>query len=63
MDTDEAPADAAAPPTSNDADVNIQDAKASANTPGVENAVPETGDKPVQTDIDDNKVGIIERNI
>lgn len=56
MDTDEATADAAAPPSSNDndADVNMQDAKTSADAPGVENGVPETGDKA--------EVGTIERN-
>ncbi|CAI8601198.1 unnamed protein product [Vicia faba] len=48
---------AAAPPTSNenDADVNMQDAKSSADTPGVENGVPESGNKPVQMDVDDAK--------
>ncbi|XP_004506857.1 heat shock 70 kDa protein 15 [Cicer arietinum] len=56
-DADETPADVAAPPTSNDndADVNMQDAKANADNPGVENGVPETGDKPVQMDVDDTK--------
>ncbi|KAJ1433931.1 Heat shock protein 70 family [Sesbania bispinosa] len=52
METDEAPADAAAPPSSNDNDVNMQDAKATADTPGAENGVPETGDKPVQMETD-----------
>ncbi|CAK8574710.1 unnamed protein product [Lathyrus sativus] len=49
--------DAAAPPTSNDndADVNMQDAKPSADTPGVENGIPETGNKPAQMDVDDTK--------
>ncbi|KAE9616148.1 hypothetical protein Lal_00017243 [Lupinus albus] len=42
MDTDEAPANAAPPPTSNDSDVNMQDAKASADTPGVENVTSQT---------------------
>jgi heat shock protein 4 len=63
MDADEAPADAAAPPNGNDADVNMQDAKANADTPGVENGVPENGDKPGQMDVDDAKVSTIERNI
>lgn len=55
MEADEAPADPAAPPNGNDADVNMQDAKANADTPGVENGVPETGDKPAQMDVDDTK--------
>lgn len=60
MDTDEAPADAAAPPpSSNDTDVNMQDAKATADAPGVENGIPETGDKPVQMETD-TKVGSID---
>ncbi|CAL0308764.1 unnamed protein product [Lupinus luteus] len=42
MDTDDAPANAAPPPTSNDSDVNMQDAKASADTPGVENVTSQT---------------------
>lgn len=53
METDEAPADAAAPPpSSNDNDVNMQDAKVTADTPGAENGMPEAGDKPVQMDTD-----------
>ncbi|KAL5056915.1 hypothetical protein RYX36_028519 [Vicia faba] len=54
METDEAPADAAAPPptSSNDSDVNMQDAKAAADTNGAVNGVPESGDKPVQMDTD-----------
>ncbi|KAI9110208.1 hypothetical protein K1719_018650 [Acacia pycnantha] len=53
MDTDEAPADAAVPPpSSNDIDVNMQDAKATADAPGVENGIPETADKPVQMETD-----------
>jgi heat shock protein 4 len=63
MEADEAPAGAAAPPNGNDADVNMQDAKANADTPGVENGVPENGDKPAQMDVDDAKVSTIERNI
>lgn len=54
METDEAPADAAAPPSTNDNDVNMQDAnaKATADAPGAENGIPETGDKPVQMETD-----------
>ncbi|XP_061338534.1 heat shock 70 kDa protein 15 isoform X1 [Gastrolobium bilobum] len=52
METDEAPAEAAAPPSSNDNDVNMQDAKATAEAPGAENGIPETGDKPMQMDTD-----------
>ncbi|KAF7814286.1 heat shock 70 kDa protein 15-like [Senna tora] len=53
MDTDEAPSDAAAPPpTSNDTDVNMQEAKATADTSGVENGAPEAVDKPEQMDTD-----------
>ncbi|XP_057732077.1 heat shock 70 kDa protein 15-like [Arachis stenosperma] len=52
MDTDESPADGAAPPTSNDTDVNMQDAKANTDTTGPENGSPETGEKPVQIDTD-----------
>ncbi|XP_027340175.1 heat shock 70 kDa protein 15-like isoform X2 [Abrus precatorius] len=54
METDEAPADAAAPPSTNDDDVNMQDAnaKATPDAPGAENGIPETGDKPVQMDTD-----------
>ncbi|XP_020226409.1 heat shock 70 kDa protein 14 [Cajanus cajan] len=52
MDIDEAPADAAAPPASNDTGANMQDAKTSTDAPGVENGIPESGDKPLQTDTD-----------
>ncbi|XP_019455356.1 PREDICTED: heat shock 70 kDa protein 15-like isoform X3 [Lupinus angustifolius] len=52
MDTDGAPTNAAVPPTFNDSDVNMQDAKASDDTPGVENGTFDSGDKPVQTDSD-----------
>ncbi|XP_028756072.1 heat shock 70 kDa protein 15-like [Neltuma alba] len=53
MDTDEAPTDAAAPPPcSNDTDVNMQDAKATSETSGVENGIPDTADKPVQMETD-----------
>ncbi|KAK7255340.1 hypothetical protein RIF29_28747 [Crotalaria pallida] len=48
MDTDEA----AAPPTSNDSDVKMQDAKPSADAPGFENSTSDSGDKPVQMDSD-----------
>ncbi|KAL2338091.1 hypothetical protein Fmac_012537 [Flemingia macrophylla] len=51
MDVDEAPADAAAPPASIDTGANMQDAKTS-TAPGVENGIPESGDKPLQTDTD-----------
>ncbi|KAG8643545.1 heat shock 70 kDa protein 15 [Manihot esculenta] len=47
MDTDEAPSDAA-PPNSNVSDVNMQDVKGTADASGVENGVPESGDKPTQ---------------
>ncbi|XP_028788943.1 heat shock 70 kDa protein 15-like [Neltuma alba] len=62
MDTDEAPAEAAteeaaaaaeaaaAPPSSSDGDVDMQDAKATVDVPGVENGKAETVDKPVQMD-------------
>lgn len=62
METEEAPTDAAAPPpNSNDTDVNMQDAKATADAPGVENGVPEAADKPVQMDTD-TKVGLCDCN-
>lgn len=51
MDTDETPSDAA-PPASAEADVNMQDAKSGADAPGVENGVPETGEKAVQMETD-----------
>lgn len=51
MDTDEAPNNAA-PQGSNETDVNMQDAKGTADAPGVENGVPESGDKPVQMEAD-----------
>ncbi|XWS19014.1 hypothetical protein CRYUN_Cryun32bG0094800 [Craigia yunnanensis] len=47
METDEAPSDSAAP-SANETDVNMQDAKGTADAAGVENGVPESGDKPVQ---------------
>ncbi|KAI5433911.1 hypothetical protein KIW84_020953 [Lathyrus oleraceus] len=59
METDEAPTAAAAPPpSSNDCDVNMQDAKATADTNGAINGVHETGDKPVQMDTDAKVRGI-----
>lgn len=54
METDEASSEAV-PPVSTEADVNMQDAKATTDAPGAENGVPESGDKPVQMDTD-NKV-------
>ncbi|KAG6727920.1 hypothetical protein I3842_02G148100 [Carya illinoinensis] len=53
MDTDEAPNDAA-PPSSTETDVNMpeQDVKGSSDAPGVENGVPDSGDKPVQMETD-----------
>ncbi|KAF8027546.1 hypothetical protein BT93_E0450 [Corymbia citriodora subsp. variegata] len=51
MDTDET-SNAAAPPTSVEADVNMQDAKGAPDASGVENGVPETGEKPVQMETD-----------
>ncbi len=51
MDTDEAPNNAA-PQSSNETDVNMQDAKGTADASGVENGVPESGDKPVQMEAD-----------
>ncbi|KAJ6706343.1 HEAT SHOCK 70 KDA PROTEIN 14 [Salix purpurea] len=50
MDTDEAPSDAATTGP-NEADVNMQDAKAAADASGVENGVPES-DKPAQMETD-----------
>ncbi|KDP37205.1 hypothetical protein JCGZ_06261 [Jatropha curcas] len=47
MDTDEA-SNEATPPSSNDADVNMQDAKGTGDASGAENGVPESGDKPTQ---------------
>ncbi|TKY64506.1 Heat shock 70 kDa protein 14 [Spatholobus suberectus] len=52
MEIDEAPADAAAPPASNDTGANMRDAKASTDASGVENGIPESGDKPLQADSD-----------
>ncbi|KAI3463346.1 hypothetical protein Pfo_020009 [Paulownia fortunei] len=49
LETDELPADAA-PPSTTEADVNMQDAKTDGT--GAENGVPEPGDKPVQMETD-----------
>lgn len=54
METDDAPSDAV-PPSSSEADVDMQEAKGTADAPGSENGVPESGDKPVQMETD-NKV-------
>ncbi|KAK6912093.1 Heat shock protein 70 family [Dillenia turbinata] len=51
METDESPSDSA-PSTANETDVNMQEAKATADAQGAENGVPESGDKPVQMDTD-----------
>lgn len=51
METDEAPNDAA-PPSSSETDVNMQDAKGTADAPGTENGVPESGDKATQMETD-----------
>ncbi|KAJ7962974.1 putative Heat shock 70 kDa protein [Quillaja saponaria] len=51
MESDDVPSDAA-PPSSSEADVNMLDAKATADAPGAENGVPETRDKPVEMDTD-----------
>ncbi|KAE7997427.1 hypothetical protein FH972_002065 [Carpinus fangiana] len=51
MDTDEAPIDAA-PASSNEADVNMQDAKGTADGSVAENGVPDSGDKPAQMETD-----------
>lgn len=56
METDEAPNDAA-PPSSNETDVNMQDAKGAAEASGAENGVPESGDKPVRMETE-TKVGV-----
>ncbi|KAK4590593.1 hypothetical protein RGQ29_020948 [Quercus rubra] len=51
MDTDEAPNNAL-PQGSDETDVNMQDAKGTADAPRVENGVPESGDKPLQMEAD-----------
>ncbi|KAL5756175.1 hypothetical protein ACOSQ2_020921 [Xanthoceras sorbifolium] len=48
METDEA----AAPPSSNETDINMQDAKGTTDATGAENGVPESGDKAVQMETD-----------
>lgn len=58
METDEAPADGA-PPSSDETDVNMQDAKASADAPGSENGVPESGEKTAEMETDAKVVFII----
>lgn len=51
METDETPAEA--PPSSSDGtDVNMQDAKTSADYPGSENGVPESGEKTAEMETD-----------
>ena len=50
METEEAPSDTA--PSSNEADVSMQDAKGAAEATGVENGVSESGDKPTQMETD-----------
>ncbi|WVZ00715.1 hypothetical protein V8G54_026784 [Vigna mungo] len=54
METDEPAAGATTPPSTNDNDVNMQDANANAtaDVPGAENGTSEAGDKPVQMDTD-----------
>ncbi|KAL3528783.1 hypothetical protein ACH5RR_008105 [Cinchona calisaya] len=51
METDEVPS-GAAPPSSTETDVNMQDTKGTADASGVENGVPDSGDKPVQMETD-----------
>ncbi|MBA0739825.1 hypothetical protein Gogos_013056 [Gossypium gossypioides] len=51
METDEKPNDSSAP-GANETDVNMQDAKGTAEAAGVENGVPQSGDKPVQMETD-----------
>ncbi|XP_062089412.1 heat shock 70 kDa protein 14-like [Humulus lupulus] len=51
METDEASSDTV-PPSSTEADVNMQDAKGTTDASGAENGVPESGDKPVQMETD-----------
>ncbi|KAF5741688.1 hypothetical protein HS088_TW10G00692 [Tripterygium wilfordii] len=51
MNTDEASTNTA-PASSNETDVNMQDAKGPADIPGAENGVPESGDKPAQMETD-----------
>ncbi|KAK6914910.1 Heat shock protein 70 family [Dillenia turbinata] len=51
MDTDEAPSDSN-PPTANETDINMQEAKATAEAQDAENGIAEPGDKPVQMETD-----------
>ncbi|OVA13876.1 Heat shock protein 70 family [Macleaya cordata] len=51
MDTDEAPNEAV-PAGTDETDVNMQDDKGTNNSSGVENGVPESGDKPLQMETD-----------
>lgn len=51
METDEASGDAA-PSTTSESDVNMQDAKGAGDASGAENGVPESGDKPVKMETD-----------
>ncbi|OWM78193.1 heat shock 70 kDa protein 15-like [Punica granatum] len=62
MDTDEQPG--SVPPTSGEADVNMQDAKGTAegDATGVENGVPESTDKPVQMETD-NKTEALKKKV
>ncbi|KAI8544416.1 hypothetical protein RHMOL_Rhmol08G0294800 [Rhododendron molle] len=48
MDTDETPSDSA--PSATETDINMQDAKS--DTPGPENGVPDSGDKPIHMETD-----------
>ncbi|KAL5994097.1 hypothetical protein ACLOJK_034968, partial [Asimina triloba] len=63
METDAATNDAAPEGTSEN-DVNIQDARTASDTPGtgVENGVPESGDKPVQMETD-NKAEVTKKKV
>lgn len=58
METDEAPSEVA-PPSAEEADVNMQDAKGTADAPGAENGVPESGDKPEQMETDAKVSGLL----
>ncbi|KAM1219608.1 hypothetical protein FF2_046021 [Malus domestica] len=51
METDEAPSDVA-PPSTEETDVSMQDSKDTADAPGAENVVPESGEKPAQMETD-----------
>ena len=51
METDQAPSYTASP-SANEKDVNMQDARGTTDAAGVENGVPESGDKPVQMETD-----------